>query len=156
MFASVVLVPKNWCKWSPLVRLLISRKAVSNWIQKHFRYIHGFGMDPSPVETLPNLSSEEKKIEYFSSWPDVWQLAYTHLEEWFGSTLKPAKDSCFLVILRKNFKVDLNLSFRHLWALFARFFNILRSILGYELASHLYSCQGLGGFVPSPEETEKK
>ena len=44
----------------------------------------------------------------FSSWPDVWLLAHTYLEEWFGSILKPTKAtkaSYFLLILGKTAKL---------------------------------------------------
>ena len=55
---------------------------------------------------LSHLFSEEKKVmKYFSFWPDVWLLAHTHLEEWFGSTMKPIKDSYFLLILEKTSKL---------------------------------------------------
>ena len=58
------------------------------------------------VEKLAYLSSEETKImKYFSSWPDVWLLALTHMENWFRSTMKAIKDFYFLPILGKTLKL---------------------------------------------------
>ena len=55
---------------------------------------------------LAHLSSEEyKMMKYFSSWPVVWLLTQTNMEKWFGSTIKPIKDSYFLSILRKTSKL---------------------------------------------------